>query len=361
MFYTQPNNDKRIFVIEKDKPLKQLDIDNCFLKEEKNCFVTLPVECLFEQKPFYPFSAENTTLYVNKEKVSPCSLCADRLNSLTKNCSWGNGSECKFKPAQYIPEGNLSEVRKRTFVKPNLTLPRTFSTNFDYDEIDFKRIDNNKEAWKIRKNLGEYIEKKQTSECNACLFECSLNTYRIQKNCRYTIDDLKQAILPKITKEFGSIDNFLQRILYTGKFGLIKVSDKKRSTEWVVGLPEKDDYYLIKTYHPYQTIKVNKTIIEKTFTAGMLPPEKEKIALLGYTCIEVFGRPFKHWYRNKHLSPAYFCNSSRFIGVSPIKDGIKLHYIEVGYNHRELQSIEFTNVKDLVSRYWQFRELNKNR
>ncbi len=357
MYYTKPKNNKHIYIIEKTKPLTKLDIDNCFVLEKKKAFVVSPVETLFNKKPEYPLTDTDVKVLVNKQLKSPCSLCTDKINGITKNCVWAQGSfnskECVFRPSEYISEGVLNEIDTRQFIKPNLTLERTFSS-FSYDDIDFARIEENRLAWKVRKNLGEYASKKEKEFCSKCI----LNSYQIAKTCLFTYDDLKNLILPKITNEFGSIDEFLSRLLYTGKFGLIKIN-KQRASKWVVGLPCKDKYYITKTYHPYLTLKVDKQIIEDTFSKGLVPPDQEKISLMAYATIEVFDRPFKNSALDKLALSYFYCNH-RFVGVSPIKDGIRIHFIEVGYNQRELNSVDYTDTKTLFRSYYNFNRLNQN-
>lgn len=361
MYYTKPKGNKNIYIIEKTKPLTKLDIDNCFVLEKEKAYVLAPVESLFNKKPEYPLTENNIKVLINKQLKTPCSLCIDKINGITKNCEWAQevskDKECVFRPSEYISEGVLKELTTRKFIKPNLTLNRTFSS-FSYEDIDFSRIEQNRLAWKVRKNLGEYAQKKEKEFCSKCLYECILNSYKIAKNCLFTYDDLKQIILPKIINEYGSLDEFLSRLLYTGKFGLIKIG-KTRATNWVVGLPCKDKYYITKTYHPFLTLKVDKQIIEDTFSKGLVPPEKEKISILAYSTIEVFDKPFRNTILEK-LTLSYFYLNNRFVGISPIKDGIRIHFIEVGYNHRELKSIDYKDVKTLFRSYYAFNSLNKN-
>jgi hypothetical protein len=360
LYYTKPKDNKNIYIIEKTKPVTKLDIDNCFVLEKEKAFIISPVETLFYKKPEYPLADTDVKVLINKQIKNPCSLCIDKINGITKNCIWAqtNSKECIFRPSEYISEGVLKELDAREFIKPNLTLSRTFSS-FSYDDIDFSRIEDNRLAWKVRKNLNEYALKKEKDFCSKCLYQCTLDSYKIAKKCLFTYDDLKNLILPKITNEFGSIDEFLSRLLYTGKFGLIKI-DKERASNWVVGLPCKDKYFITKAYYPYLALKVDKKIIEDTFSKGLVPPEKEKVSVMAYATLEVFDRPFKNWRGDDNFTLSCFYFSHRFVGVSPIKNGIRIHYIEVGYNHRELKSIDYTDIKYLMRNYYHFRALNKN-
>ena len=302
--YTQTDG---TYVFPDPEALKVLKPDSCTVRkvDEKICLI--PLEDLKGKQvedgdrhgysPVWRYQNDKNEPYIlmngQKADTKYCNFCKDRLNGITGNCfnQTIKPNGCSFNPVDDLKPFEISmdgwkklraiDLNKDTpFYKP-----RPCSVDFNP-----KTIKRNKKIRLIARHLPEYQEKKVEKYCSRCIYQgtCNLNSSKVAEHCMVTEDEIIKQCLNLIRRRYGSVDEYLNLLAYSGGKFIYKPPSHVRESEWRVSQPfSKKQFEIMTPFNCYSELKVQRKFVEDLVTPIAVPEKnREKIAALAWDYLD---------------------------------------------------------------------------
>ncbi len=347
--YTKING---AYVMPEPGDISSLQLESCVVARDKGKLFVYPISDRIdkdaergndsEYDAIFGSVSENSERYmiVNGQRVERkfCNFCKDRLNGITGNCFDYSVKQqgCQFKPSVHLKPFNIS-LTGYTKLKPSDTsrhspfqAPDSPGEAF-FDEATYRR---NKKMRVVKRNLQDYAERKKKKYCSNCIYEglCQLNTRKVVEHCMETPEKTMKESLSKVVKRFGSIQEFLTLLSYSGSVISYRPKGAKRRTKWRISRPlNRKRFVAIKTRHPWSFVELTKERVERFVRPEALPKTNhELLAALAWFFMKRYCERegvARVWaYRRRAMRPLW---------ILPKKEGIEVTHYPYGYRLRQ--------------------------
>ncbi|PIQ87523.1 MAG: hypothetical protein COV74_00180 [Candidatus Omnitrophica bacterium CG11_big_fil_rev_8_21_14_0_20_45_26] len=352
----------QVFVMPDPGDLEALELDNCMIRRANGRLCVAPLDGLAGKQVvqhsggwepvFGYFDGKLDGFGIirgTRQEVSFCDLCRDKLNGITGNCFNDRVKPrgCSFEPAAQSAGFHIDLSGWRRLPESDVAADSPFWKPRHAEEIcfDVRKIRENRKLKITRRHLWEYQKKKEEKYCSRCVFQdlCCLTTRRVVEHCMVTDDFTMRRALTRIRKRFGSVDQFLALLAYSGGELRYRPKHDKRKTGWRVARPlNREKLLLKKLSRPFRETVVSRSVVESRIQPSQVTiTDPDKAAALAWFFIEKHGNG---WGGRVH---AFHGIIKRPLWILPKEAGIELtHYPFGRYLKRE--SLEFHSFNDIL-------------
>lgn len=353
------------YVMQDPGDLSLLNLNSCAVARKSGQLYVCPLETLNGKEtetksdswkdPVFEFygSGEKPEKFMilggKRSDMKFCSLCRDRLNGLTANCfdHTVKPKGCTFEPIKPLDDFQISLNGWQKVPSYQVNSRSAFRKPYSPGDISFdqKIMSRNKKALHVKADFGTCLERKKTNECAHCIYKglCRINSMKIAERCLVTQEKTVQKCLGKITRKFGSTDQFLNLLSYSGKEMSYRAPNEKRKTKWLILAPSSPDKFTVrKAWRPWKMIQVKRTKIESELCKGpVIQENKNFIASLAWFFLE------KYWNRRREAYRGYRGRTIRILSVCPAREGIEATYYPYGWR-LSLRTATLTSFNDIL-------------
>ncbi len=339
-----------------------LNLDSCLVGKNKKCLFVRPLEDLaghcaerqcHSSDPVFGLSSDESEkfLIVNGVKLTGncCSICRDRLNGMTGNCFdyQIKPKGCIFQPLK-PPAPFRIDLSGWQKIKPtDVSTMSPFAKPYSPSDASFdsKTMAQNRKMRRIRYHFWEFRSKKEEKYCSRCIYQglCYFNCRTIAEHCMVTEEKTLKGSLSKIRSKFGSVEEFLKLLSFSGKPVYRRPPKGKRKNKWLVSRPENRRKFTLRQLNrPFEMISVSRNQIEKQVKPDPVysGEDRDRVAAL---C----------WYFMKQFMTQWGCVSGfggrvlRPFWVTPKPGFVELIHYPYGWR-LALSSLKFRSFNDIL-------------